>query len=208
MPRTWASLGPEHCRGHQPHPRSDRFARDLGEGLQVQIRGGNQLHPHPDERRTDCIGLHGPHLMRKAPTVKSTWTPCPASCSTRSRCPRARRFPCFEGGAAGIVDMRSVRPFDKRGFLQRLPGGGYQERPRQELGLEAARPSSATPGTTSLAPWSASWANNKVNTTGFETIGWTNAGLGHPKLQRHAQQHRRRQLDHPGQCRPMPAAAR
>ena len=59
----------------------------------------------------------------------------------------------LEGGAAGIVDMRSVRPFDKRGFRSAFQV--VVPRTPRQAGARAARPSSATPGTTSLAPWSA-----------------------------------------------------
>ena len=89
----------------------------------------------------------------------------------------------LEGGAAGIVDMRSVRPFDKRGFRSAfrwwVPERAGQELGFARLGHRQQHLGQQVPG----ALVGLSWANNKVNTTGFETIGWTNAGLGHPKLQ-------------------------
>lgn len=82
----------------------------------------------------------------------------------------------LEGGAAGTVNMRSARPFDKEG-------------PRISYSAQGTKGSEADKwgGRTSVLA-SNTWGNfgalvgvaavrNQVSTPGFETIGWTNPNL-------------------------------
>jgi len=81
-----------------------------------------------------------------------------------------------EGGAAGTVNMRSARPFDhpEASFTYSLHGVDNSE--------------ANNVGERGSFIWNHTWdkfgvlagvvsVRNKVNVTGFETIGWTNAGL-------------------------------
>jgi TonB-dependent receptor len=91
---------------------------------------------------------------------------------------KSPRASMIEGGVAGVVNMRSARPFDSPGthFNYQLQGG-YGE----ESGKYSPR-----------GAVSASWTNdtfgvllggaavrNKAETTGYETIGWTNPTITH-----------------------------
>ncbi len=82
----------------------------------------------------------------------------------------------LEGGAAGTVNMRSARPFDNEGTQLTYSIQGSDNSNADGTG---ARGSIVASGT-----WGAFGAlagvvgvHNKVRTTGFETIGWTNANL-------------------------------
>jgi TonB-dependent receptor len=82
-----------------------------------------------------------------------------------------------EGGAAGTVDMRSARPFDKPGTRLVYSLQGTENSEADDWGARGSVLGSATfdNGFGVLAGVAA--VQNKVRTTGFETIGWTNANL-------------------------------
>lgn len=148
-----------------------------GEGLQVQIRGLG----------TSFTRI----LMNGAPIASASTGRTDAQSANRevdmdflpgelfnkvtvSKSPTASML---EGGAAGIVDMRSVRPFDKRGFRSAFQVVGTKNAPAKSWGSRGSAIVSNTWDNKFGALVGLSWANNKVNTSGFETIGWTNAGL-------------------------------
>ena len=84
----------------------------------------------------------------------------------------------LEGGAAGTVDMRSARPFD-HGAGQRLTFSlqGTNNTVADDWGERASVLASKTWGDTFGVLIGAAGVRNKVRTTGFETIGWTNPAL-------------------------------
>ena len=83
----------------------------------------------------------------------------------------------IEGGAAGTVNMRSARPFDSGGG-ERLTFGlqGTKNTNADDLGGRASVLASKTWDTFGVLIGAAG-VRNKVRTTGFETIGWTNPNL-------------------------------
>jgi TonB-dependent receptor len=83
----------------------------------------------------------------------------------------------LEGGAAGTVDMRSARPFDQGGG-QRLTFSlqGTNNTVADDWGGRASVLASKTWDTFGVLVGAAG-VRNKVRTTGFETIGWTNPNL-------------------------------
>jgi TonB-dependent receptor len=83
----------------------------------------------------------------------------------------------LEGGAAGVVDMRTARPFDKPGRNIFVNVSGVQNTVADEWGNKGSVLASQTWGQTFGILGGFAWAQNKVRTTGFETIGWTNANL-------------------------------
>ncbi len=88
----------------------------------------------------------------------------------------------LEGGAAGTVDMRSARPFD-HGPGQRLTFSlqGTNNTIADDWGERASVLGSKTFGDTFGVLIGAAGVRNKVRTTGFETIGWTNPALVTPR---------------------------
>jgi TonB-dependent receptor len=84
----------------------------------------------------------------------------------------------LEGGAAGTVDMRSARPFDHGAATQNLTYSfqGTHNTESDDWGGRGSILASKTWDTFGVL-LGAAGVHNKVRTTGFETIGWTNANL-------------------------------
>jgi TonB-dependent receptor len=85
----------------------------------------------------------------------------------------------LEGGAAGTVNMRSARPFDNEGGHIAYSIQGMDNSNADSLGARGSIVASNTWG-----PFGAligvAGVHNKVKTTGYETIGWTNPNLTVP----------------------------
>jgi TonB-dependent receptor len=84
-----------------------------------------------------------------------------------------------EGGAAGTVDMRSARPFDQPEGRLVYSIQGMDNSVADDLGVRASLVGSRTWGNFGALVGVAG-VRNKVRTTGFETIGWTNPNLLRP----------------------------
>ncbi|HEX4737147.1 MAG TPA: TonB-dependent receptor [Allosphingosinicella sp.] len=84
----------------------------------------------------------------------------------------------LEGGAAGIVDMRSARPFDHPGTHFTLSGQGTKNSLDKDWGYRGSALASYTnaDGTFGVLIGAAG-ARAKTRTVGYETIGWTNPNL-------------------------------
>jgi len=82
----------------------------------------------------------------------------------------------LEGGAAGTVNMRMARPFDKEGGRFAYSVQGVDNKDADGHGYKGSIIASDTWGSFGVLA-GVSGFNNKVNTIGYETIGWTNANL-------------------------------
>lgn len=82
----------------------------------------------------------------------------------------------IEGGAAGTVDMRSARPFDKAGTHVTYGAQLTKNTNADDWGYRGSLLASTTMGDFGVLLGVAG-VHNKVRTTGFETIGWTNPNL-------------------------------
>jgi TonB-dependent receptor len=82
-----------------------------------------------------------------------------------------------EGGAAGVVDMRTARAFDNEGRHISLNLTGMNNTVADKWGNRGSVLASQTFGKEFGILGGFAWAQSKVHTTGFETIGWTNANL-------------------------------
>jgi TonB-dependent receptor len=82
----------------------------------------------------------------------------------------------LEGGAAGTVNMRMARPFDKEGGRLAYSIQGIDNENADGTGVKGSLLASKTWESFGVLVGVAGY-NNKVNTTGFETIGWTNPNL-------------------------------
>lgn len=148
-----------------------------GEGLSIQIRGlGSSftrvlLNGAPvasaSTGRTDAQSANREVDLDFLPTELFTRL-------TVSKSPTAGMT---EGGAAGVVDMRTARPFDKRGTRGSVNIQAVKNEPADKWGHKGAAIGSMTFGETFGVLGGVAWSQNKVKTTGFETIGWTNANL-------------------------------
>lgn len=87
----------------------------------------------------------------------------------------------IEGGAAGIVNMRSARPFDYKTSGQLIysvqAGQNSEDSRTSPRGSLIASKTFETKAGEFGVLFGAAYARNKSTTTGFETIGWTNANM-------------------------------
>jgi TonB-dependent receptor len=81
-----------------------------------------------------------------------------------------------EGGAAGTVNMRMARPFDSEGQRFTYALQGIDNNKADGTGTRGSMVASGTWGSFGALVGVAG-IRNKVNTTGFETIGWTSMNL-------------------------------
>ncbi|MFS2110849.1 TonB-dependent receptor [Sphingomonas sp. Sphisp140] len=84
-----------------------------------------------------------------------------------------------EGGAAGTVNMRSARPFDRAGTRVTYGAQLTKNTNSKDWGYRGSLLGSTTMGDFGILLGVAG-VHNKVRSTGFETIGWTNPNLSTP----------------------------
>lgn len=83
----------------------------------------------------------------------------------------------LEGGVAGVVDMRTARPFDRPGRRIALTLQGTNNSNGGGVSPNGSIVASTTVDGRFGLLGGLSWARNRINVTGFESIGWTNANL-------------------------------
>ncbi|RZJ11317.1 MAG: TonB-dependent receptor [Rubrivivax sp.] len=148
-----------------------------GEGLQIQIRG---------------LGTNFTRILLNGAPVASASTGrtdtgsanrevdmdfMPGELFSRVTVIKSPTASMLEGGAAGIVDMRSARPFDKKGFRTAVTLTGTKNQQAEKWGNRGSVLVSNTWDNMLGVLAGVAWSTNKVKTTGFESIGWTNANL-------------------------------
>lgn len=148
-----------------------------GEGLQIQIRG---------------LGTNFTRVLLNGAPVASASTGrvdsgsanrevdmdfLPGELFSRVTVIKSPTASMLEGGAAGIVDMGSARPFDRKGLRTAFTLTGTKNQQADRWGNRGSALVSNTWGDTFGVLGGVAWSTNKVKTTGFETIGWTNANL-------------------------------
>jgi TonB-dependent receptor len=82
----------------------------------------------------------------------------------------------LEGGAAGTVNLRSARPFDNEGTHITYSGQATNFGNTDKWGYRGSVLASTTMGNFGVLLGVAG-VRNKINTRGFETVGWTNPNL-------------------------------
>jgi TonB-dependent receptor len=86
-----------------------------------------------------------------------------------------------EGGVAGVVNMRSARPFDREGrnltYSLQANYGTLSEEVSPRVALIGSQTWDLEGGAQFGVLLGGSFVRNKSRTEGFETIGWTNANL-------------------------------
>ncbi|HEV6968908.1 TonB-dependent receptor [Roseateles sp.] len=148
-----------------------------GEGLQIQIRG---------------LGTNFTRILLNGAPVASASTGrvdsgsanrevdmdfLPGELFSNVRIIKSPTASMIEGGAAGIVDMRSARPFDRKGLRTALTFTGTKNQQADKWGNRGSALISNTWDNVFGVLGGVAWSTNKVKTTGFESIGWTNANL-------------------------------
>lgn len=148
-----------------------------GEGLQIQIRG---------------LGTNFTRVLLNGAPVASASTGrvdsgsanrevdmdfLPGELFSRVTVVKSPTASMLEGGAAGVVDMRSARPFDRKGLRTAFTLTGTKNQQADDWGNRGSALVSNTWGDSFGVLAGVAWSTNKVKTTGFESIGWTNANL-------------------------------
>jgi TonB-dependent receptor len=84
----------------------------------------------------------------------------------------------LEGGAAGVVNLRSARPFDNEGFHVNYSAAATNGSNTDKWGYRGSlRASWTNPAGTLGVLVGAAGVRNNFAVNGYETIGWTNANL-------------------------------
>src|SRR5688572_20106804 len=147
-----------------------------GEGLNVAIRGLNTNFTRVLLNNAPvAIAAAGQDATNQNREVDLDLFPSELfSQLTVSKSPNAE---LIEGGAAGTINMRMARPFDREGSRLVYSVQGMDNSKADDLGKRRSLVFSNTWGDTFgvLAGFSA--VQSKVATTGFETIGWTSMNL-------------------------------
>ncbi len=133
------------------------FTKILLNGASVAVASTGRTDSQNTNREVD-LDLLPTELFRKLTVAKS---------------PTADML---EGGAAGVVDMRTARPFDNPGRHASASVQAIRNSAAGKWGDKGSVLVSQTEGGFGVLAGVA-WSNLKVNTTGFESIGWTNANL-------------------------------
>jgi len=149
-----------------------------GEGLNVAIRGlgtnftrvllNNAPIAIASTGRTDSQNTNREVDLDLFPTELFTQL-------TVSKSPTAG---LIEGGAAGVVNLRSARPFDNPGMHVNYTGQVTKSSEADKWGYRGSVLASWTdPSETFGVLVGAAGVRSEVAVTGFESIGWTNANL-------------------------------
>jgi TonB-dependent receptor len=83
----------------------------------------------------------------------------------------------IEGGAAGTINMRMARPFDREGSRIAYSFQGLDNSKADDLGLRGSLVASNTWGDKFGILVGVAAVQSKIATTGFETVGWTSLNL-------------------------------
>ncbi len=147
-----------------------------GEGLNVAIRGLNTNFTRVLLNNAPvAIAAAGQDATNQNREVDLEMFPSELfSQLTVSKSPTAE---LIEGGAAGTINMRMARPFDREGYRLAYSIQGMDNSKADDLGERGSLVFSNTWGDTFgvLAGFSA--VQSQVATTGFETVGWTSLNL-------------------------------
>ncbi|MDB5748310.1 MAG: TonB-dependent receptor [Massilia sp.] len=155
-----------------------QVSRDIsGEGVNVQIRGlGTSF--------TKILLNGAPVAVASTGSTDSQSTNrevdldlLPTDLFTKLTVSKSPTGALLEGGAAGVVDMRSARPFDHKGDFNSISIGASRNQVADKWGNRGSVVSSRTWDNTWGILGGVSWGNSKVQTEGFETIGYTNPNL-------------------------------
>jgi TonB-dependent receptor len=146
-----------------------------GEGLNVAIRGLNTNFTRVLLNNAPvAIAAAGQDATNQNREVDLDLFPSELfSQLTVSKSPNAE---LIEGGAAGTINMRMARPFDREGSRLSYSIQGMDTR-ADDLGVRGSLVYSNTWNETFGILAGVSVVNSHVATTGFETVGWTSMNL-------------------------------
>jgi TonB-dependent receptor len=155
-----------------------QIARDVtGEGVNVQIRGlGSSFTKVLLNNAQIAVASSGP--IDGANTNREIdLDMLPTDLFTKLTVSKSPTADMIEGGAAGVVNLRSARPFDNKGTHVSYGGTLQKQQIADGMGGRASILASKTWGDTFGILAGIAVNRQKARTTGYETVGLTNANL-------------------------------
>lgn len=153
-------------------------SRDVtGEGMNIQIRGlGSSFTKILLNNAQIAVASSGPADGQNS-NREVDLDLLPTDLFTKLTVSKSPTASMLEGGAAGVVNMRSARPFDKEGRYVVANLTGTNSQIADKTGARGSLLASQTFGSKFGILGGISFARQQARTTGFETVGWTNPNL-------------------------------
>ncbi len=155
-----------------------QISRDVtGEGMNVQIRGlGSSFTKILLNNAQIAVASSGP--ADGANTNREIDLDLlPTDLFTKLTVSKSPTADQLEGGAAGVVNLRSARPFDNPGRFTAVSLTAQKQQIADKLGGRGSVLASQTWGDKFGILAGVSWNRQQARTTGYETVGLTNANL-------------------------------
>lgn len=153
-------------------------SRDVtGEGMTIQIRGlGSSFTKILLNNSPIAVASSGP--IDGANTNREVDLDLlPTDLFTKLTVSKSPTAGQIEGGAAGVVNLRSARPFDKEGKQLSMGLTGTKQQIADKAGMRGNIMASNTWDGKFGILGGISFSRQQARTTGFETVGWTNPNL-------------------------------
>jgi TonB-dependent receptor len=153
-------------------------SRDVtGEGMTIQIRGlGSSFTKILLNNSPIAVASSGP--IDGANTNREVDLDLlPTDLFTKLTVSKSPTAGQIEGGAAGVVNLRSARPFDKEGKQLSMGLTGTKQQIADKAGMRGNIIASNTWDGKFGILGGISFSRQQARTTGFETVGWTNPNL-------------------------------
>ncbi|MDR7048945.1 TonB-dependent receptor [Duganella sp. 3397] len=153
-------------------------SRDVtGEGMNIQIRGlGSSFTKILLNNAQIAVASSGP-VDGQNSNREVDLDLLPTDLFTKLTVSKSPTASMLEGGAAGVVNLRSARPFDKEGRTVAMSVTGTRNQIADKTGGRGSLLASQTWGKTFGILGGISVSRQEIRTTGFESVGWTNPNL-------------------------------
>jgi TonB-dependent receptor len=155
-----------------------QVGRDVtGEGMTIQIRGlGSSFTKILLNNSPIAVASSGP--IDGANTNREVDLDLlPTDLFTKLTVSKSPTAGMIEGGAAGVVNLRSARPFDKEGRQLSVSLTGTKQQIADKAGARGSVLASQTWDGKFGILGGISFSRQEARTRGFETVGWTNPNL-------------------------------
>ncbi|MRV73837.1 TonB-dependent receptor [Duganella sp. FT92W] len=155
-----------------------QVSRDVtGEGMNIQIRGlGSSFTKILLNNSQIAVASSGP-IDGQNSNREVDLDLLPTDLFTKLTVSKSPTADMLEGGAAGVVNLRSARPFDKEGTNVATSFTGTRAKIADKTGGRGSVLASKTFGDTFGILGGISFSHQEARTVGFETVGWTNPNL-------------------------------
>jgi len=155
-----------------------QISRDVtGEGMNIQIRGlGSSFTKILLNNAQIAVASSGP-IDGASTNREVDLDLLPTDLFTKLTVSKSPTADMIEGGAAGVVNMRSARPFDNPGTHVSYSGTAQKQQIADGVGGRGSIVASKTWGDTFGILAGIAVNRQKSRTTGYETIGLTNPNL-------------------------------